>query len=189
LTVAAAVDRAGAVRVAVRRLVAARGFHGASMSAIAREAGVATGTAYVHYASKDELVLAAYVESKLELGRAATAALAPDDAPEQLFRTLWLAAYRHLAGSPAAAAFLLQVDDSPYAERAHALMMERDDDPLALVADARAIAARLRALPPEVLYELGIAPAVRLAARRIELTDEQLEQVAGACWRAISRPA
>jgi len=35
------------------------GFHGASMGAVAREAGVATGTAYTHYASKDDLVLAA----------------------------------------------------------------------------------------------------------------------------------
>jgi AcrR family transcriptional regulator len=54
------VDRAAAVRGAVRTLVARNGFHGASMSAVASQAGVATGTAYTHYASKDELVLAAY---------------------------------------------------------------------------------------------------------------------------------
>jgi len=53
-------DRAAAVRSALRTLVARHGFHGASMSAVAREAGVATGTAYTHYTSKDELVLAAY---------------------------------------------------------------------------------------------------------------------------------
>jgi AcrR family transcriptional regulator len=41
-------DRAAAVRAALRTLVAERGFHGASMGAVAREAGVATGTAYVH---------------------------------------------------------------------------------------------------------------------------------------------
>jgi AcrR family transcriptional regulator len=57
-------DRAAAVRAAVRTLVARKGFHGASMSAVAREAGVATGTAYTHYASKDELVLDAYCETR-----------------------------------------------------------------------------------------------------------------------------
>ena len=67
-------DRAAAVRAALRKLVAERGFHGASMSAVASEAGVATGTAYVHYASKDELVHAAYLEAKRELGAAAVAA-------------------------------------------------------------------------------------------------------------------
>ena len=61
------VDRAAAVRGALRMLVARDGFHGASMSAVASEAGVATGTAYTHYASKDELVLAAYREAKAQL--------------------------------------------------------------------------------------------------------------------------
>ena len=63
-------DRAAAVRAALRTLVADHGFHGAAMSAVARQAGVATGTAYTHYASKDELVLAAYRETKAALGRA-----------------------------------------------------------------------------------------------------------------------
>ena len=38
------IDRAAAVRSAMRALVARNGFHGASMSAVASEAGVATGT-------------------------------------------------------------------------------------------------------------------------------------------------
>ena len=53
-----AMDRPAAIRRALRDLVAERGFHGASMGAVAKEAGVATGTAYVHYESKDELVYA-----------------------------------------------------------------------------------------------------------------------------------
>ena len=65
---AAPPDRAAAVRSALRRLVADQGLQGASMAAIAKQAGVATGTAYVHYPSKDELLLAAYVELKADLG-------------------------------------------------------------------------------------------------------------------------
>ena len=42
------------------------------MSAVARAAGVATGTAYTHYESKDALVLAAYAETKAQLAAAAT---------------------------------------------------------------------------------------------------------------------
>jgi AcrR family transcriptional regulator len=185
---ASTLDRAGAIRAALRRLVARRGFHGASMSAVAGEAGVATGTPYVHYASKDELVLAAYLESKRELGRAASEAVAPGDPPEQRFRALWLGAHRHLAANPDEALFLLQVDDSPYGERAHALAMERDDDPLVGAAQAPEMAERLLELPLEVLYELGMAPAVRLAAGEVGLTDAQLEEVAGACWRAVTHP-
>ena len=65
-----AVDRPAAIRRALRNLVAERGFHGASMGAVAKEAGVATGTAYVHYESKEELVYATYLEIKAGLSAA-----------------------------------------------------------------------------------------------------------------------
>jgi AcrR family transcriptional regulator len=177
-------DRAAAVRDALRTLVARNGFHGASMSAVASEAGVATGTAYTHYASKGELVLAAYCETKARLGAAALAGLDADAEPGAQFRGTWLAMYRHLAANPDHARFLLQVDHSPYRGDAHAAAIVAGD-PLV----APAVAALLLPLPLEVTYELGLSPAVRLAASGTELTGEQLEEIAAACWRAISRQA
>ena len=193
------VDRAAAVRGALRTLVARNGFHGASMSAVARQAGVATGTAYTHYASKDELVLAAYVETKAQLAVAAVAAVAGLDAdavagldadagPSAQFRGIWLASYRHLKANPDHARFLLQVDHSPYRSAAHQAAIA-DGDPLVAQVAAPDTAARLLPLPLEVIYELGLSPAVRLAAGGTELTDEQLDEIAGACWRAISKTA
>jgi AcrR family transcriptional regulator len=181
------VDRAGAVREALRALVARHGFHGASMSAVAGEAGVATGTAYTHYASKDELVLAAYRETKLQLGAAATAGLDRSAGPAQRFRLLWLAAYRHLVANREHALFLLQVDCSPYRDEAHEAALADGNDLLLREAATPDITAQLLPLPLEVLYELGLAPAVRLAASGIELGDEQLGAVAEACWRAVTR--
>lgn len=184
----AGLDRAEAVRRGLRTLVAKNGFHGASMTAVAAEAGVATGTAYTHYASKDELVLAAYLETKAELGAAATAGLDPSAAPDERFRSIWLATYRHLAANHDHALFLLQVDCSPYRAKAHAAAMSGEEDHLTRESATPDLAARLLPLPPEVLYELGLGPAVRLAASQAELGDSELEAVAGACWRAISRP-
>jgi AcrR family transcriptional regulator len=184
----AGLDRAAAVRRALRALVAERGFHGASMSAVAAEAGVATGTAYTHYASKDELVLAAYLETKAELAAASTAALDAAAGPAERFRGIWMAAYRHLAANRDHARFLLQVDFSPYSARAHAAALAGDGDPLLEQAAMPDIAAQLLPLPLEVLYELGLGPAVRLAAAETELDEGTLGAVADACWRAISRP-
>ena len=132
------------------------GFHGASMSAVAAEAGVATGTAYTHYASKDELVLATYLETKAELAEAATANLSASASPQELFREMWLGIYRHLAANRDHALFLLQVDCSPYKEPAHEAAMARDGDPLVEAAAAPEIAELLLPLPLEVLYELGL---------------------------------
>ena len=163
---AAAVDRSQAVRVALRRLVAEGGFHGASMSAVAKEAGVATGTAYVHYASKDDLVIAAYVETKRELGLAATSKLEADAPPPERFVALWLALHKHLAANPQDARFLIQVEHSPYQGPAHEAALAASDDPLVAFAQAPDLTTLLAPLPQEVLWELGLAPAIRLGCRR-----------------------
>ncbi len=182
------VDRAAAVRGALRTLVARHGFHGASMNAVADEAGVATGTAYTHYASKDELVLAAYCETKAQLAGAATAGLNADADARERFRGVWLRSYRHLIENPDHARFLLQVDHSPYRTDAHEAALA-GDDPLVAQAKTPDLAAQLLPLPLEVIYELGLGPAMRLAAGGMELTEEQLDEIAEACWRAVSRPS
>ncbi len=185
---AAPPDRAAAVRAALRILVARNGFHGASMNAIAREAGVATGTAYTHYASKDELVLAAYRETKAALGLAITAGLDRDQPAERRFHALWLACYQYVKAHPDHGRFLLQVEHSPYHRAAHEAALADAQDPLLAQAALPDVAPRLLPLPPDVLYELALGPAVRLAAGDLDLTEAQLEQTAEACWRAVSRP-
>lgn len=182
----AQVDRAAAVRAALRALVAERGFHGASMSAVARQAGVATGTAYTHYDSKDALVLAAYAETKAQLADAVIQAVDQQATVAERFRAIWLGIYRYLAAHPEHARFLVQCDDSPYRARAHDAVGEHD--PLLALASAADFVAELLPLPLDVLYELGVATAVRLAAAAAELSNEELDLVVAACWRAITKP-
>lgn len=180
------IDRARAVRVALRRLVAAGGFHGASMHAIAKAAGVATGTAYVHYAGKEELVLAAYAETKRELGLVATRGADAGAPPHDRFVAMWLALHAHLAARPEDARFLVQVEHSPYVAIAHERPAGEQDDPLMAAAGAPDLAGLLAPLPPAVLWELGLAPAVRLVAAGAELSAAELTATAQACWRAIT---
>ncbi len=185
---AAPIDRAAAVRAALRSLVARNGFHGASMSAVAREAGVATGTAYTHYASKDELVLAAYAEAKSELALAASADIDPEISAEQRFRAAWLSCYRYLEADPEHARFLLQVEHSPYRNDAHAAALAIENNLLVAQATMPDVAARLLPLPLDVLYDLAFGPAIRLAAGSVDLTEAQLDDIADGCWRAVCRP-
>jgi AcrR family transcriptional regulator len=185
----APIDRPAAVRAALRRLVARHGFHGASMSAVAAEAGVAAGTAYVHYASKDDLVLATYLEVKRELGAAAVAELDRSAPAETRFLHMWHRINRHLAADPDRPRFLIQVNGSPYARRAHEMAMAAGGDPMMAEAARPDMAARLVPLPPEVLYDLGFGPALRLAADGKPVPAGVLDTLAHACWRAITKPA
>ena len=180
------VDRARAVRVALRRLVAHSGFHGASMGAIARTAGVAAGTTYVHYASKDELVVAAFLEAKRELGLAATRDVDPSAPPHERFIAIWLALHAYLTANPEDARFLVQMERSPYLATAHDVALAVADDPLIAAARVADMAPLLVPLPDIVTWELGLGPAVRLAAAQVPLTGRQLIMTAEACWRAIT---
>lgn len=179
-------DRAAALRRAVRVVVAERGLHGASMSAIAREAGVAIGTAYVHYDSKDELVIDTYLEVKRRLGEAVVDAIDAAADPAVRFGQLWRAAYRFFEADVAAARFLVQFESSPLNAVGHARAMAVAEDPLALEAARPDIASRLIDLSPPMLYDLALGPAVRAVAGGERLDDRSIDRLANACWRAIT---
>lgn len=178
-------DRAGAIRTALRGLVAEHGFHGTSMSAVADAADVATGTAYVHYASKEDLIHATYLEIKQDLGNAVVEAIDRDAPPAERYRQIWMAAYRHLRGEPERAKFLTQLEESPFYEKAHRLLLEEGD---VLVEEATRpdFADLLVPLPPEILYSLSLGAAVRLVAAGTELSEDQLDTLIAATWRAIT---
>lgn len=157
------------------------------MAAVAERAGVAAGTAYVHYASKDELIVATYVQVKVELGFAALEGVSADHTPHERFVRVWRNIHDHLAADPAQARYLAQIEASPYFERAHD-QLRRSDDPLIAASDELREGAI--DLPTSVLWDLAAGPAIRLAADPGTTLDEaQLDLLAEACWRAVRQPA
>jgi AcrR family transcriptional regulator len=179
----ARLDRALAVREAIVAVVAQRGLETTTMAAVAAEAGVATGTAYVHYPSKDELLIGGYVHVKQQLGAAATAGLTDDMTARQRFERVWHQAHEHLRRNPDQARFLVQFEHSSLGAIAHARMAD-EHDPL-----TEATAALLDAfvpLPPMVLYDLALGPVVRLVASGQHVDDATLDQLCDACWRAVA---
>ncbi|MEV7395789.1 TetR/AcrR family transcriptional regulator [Aeromicrobium sp. NPDC092404] len=186
MTPPVAIDRAEAVRHALIRLVARDGFHGTSMTAIAKEAGVATGTAYVHYASKDELVMATYVEVKHGVGEAALASVDAGSPLREQFAQMWTGVRRHLEAHPDRARFLVQADSSPYAAIAHEQALSAEDDPLMSSPVVARLLDEMVDLPPEVLFDLAMGPVVRLTATSRGIDESLAETLIEACWRAVT---
>lgn len=182
-------DRARAVRAALRTLVAQGGLNGAAMSAVADEAGVATGTAYNHYGSKEDLVIAAYVETKEKMGEVAQAAADPALPPQERFIAVWLAIHHFFSEDRDQARFLIQIESSPYLDKARSRSQTEGTGALSRIVETSDMAAELEPLSPTVLYELGVAPALRLAASQNELDEAETLGAAIGCWRAISRSA
>ena len=69
-------DTKALVRSTALRLFRERGYAATTMRAIAQEAGVSTGNAYYHFASKDHLVQELYLDVNREHAAAASAVLA-----------------------------------------------------------------------------------------------------------------
>lgn len=164
-------------------LVAERGIHGTSMSQVAERAGVATGTAYVHYESKEELLIAAFVEVKTRLGEAALSEVDVSDDTRDVFESVWRNCYDHVASDPAIADFLLQVEASPLRVAAHDALA--DDDLLTRMAEQ--LSSKLVALPIHVLYDLSLAPVVRLVASDVDLSELEMTTLIESCWQAVSK--
>ena len=71
--------RRDAILSAARKVFARKGFEGATIADIAREAGVAAGTVYLYYASKIDLFAALNAELYAVINEAIRAADAPPD--------------------------------------------------------------------------------------------------------------
>ncbi|MCP4965483.1 MAG: TetR/AcrR family transcriptional regulator [bacterium] len=181
------IDRPAAIRRGLRDLVAERGFHGASMGAVAKAAGVATGTAYVHYESKEELVYATYLELKSELSTAVLEDFDQSAEPYERWHHLLTRSYDFLSEEPERARFLTQLEESPYFEEAHSRLAAAGDR-LAEIGKSEELTELLVPLPYEVIYTLSFGVAVRLIAAGVLLKPEEIDLLVGATWRAVTKP-
>lgn len=157
------------------------------MGAVAKRADVATGTAYVHYESKDEVVYATYLEIKAGLGEAVLAKLDPSSSPFDQWAHILKTAYVFLSEEPERAGFLSQLEESPYYEEARA-RLQASGDPLVEAANSEQFQSLLVDLPADVIYALSFGVAVRLIAAGTKLKEEELDTLVLATWRAVTPP-
>jgi AcrR family transcriptional regulator len=178
-----------AILGAALRLVARRGLHDAPMSAIAREAGVAAGTAYVYFESKDALLNALYLELEAERTAAVSEAVDPGLPSREQLRRAWsgLAAW-HLE-HPDASSFLQQCEVSGIlTEETVAAQLElRETGVERFLAAIRR--GELREVPVQVFYALFAGPILLLSHMRekgeIEVTQELLDLAFEGTARAV----
>ena len=183
-------DKREAILQAMLELVAERGFHDAPMSLVARRAGTSAGIIYHYFPSKDELIRALYLHVKAKMGRFLIEGQVLDMPAEQAFKRVWMNAYRFYRTHQQEVKFLDQYENSPYcggSPEMEALMQQ--DQNIALVMNLfrpRSAGGPLKDLPREAVVELTIGVAARLAKRVKPLKTKALEEIAAACWKAVT---
>ena len=166
---------------AAARIVAHDGMAAATTAAIAAEAGVAEGTLYRHFDSKDDLLIASYRQMKqevfLDAGEGLDTSMAP---PERLKRT-WKAIYLAYRANKDAFAFGQRFAESALAEREGG---EAGRAVARMVGDLRKAgiaSGDFKNLPPDLLGSLFMAPITYLLKAEMKgrkWTDAELDAAA-----------
>lgn len=168
-----------------------RGFYGTAIPQIAEAAGIAAGTIYHYFDSKEALVNALYRQWKGVVARRVFTAF-PQAAPvREQFRVMWheMVAFAHEA--PKAFAFIELHNHASYLD-AESVAIDRNVKGFTAAVILKAQAAGLvKPIDAEVLMELVFGAFVGMMRAhwegRIELTDAVIVGAEQACWDAIAR--
>jgi AcrR family transcriptional regulator len=172
-------------------LFAERGFHGTSVPEVARAAGVATGTIYRYFDSKEALVNVLYRHCKTTLMQRLLVDFSFTAPPREQFHVIWHRLGGFARHEPRAFAFLELHHHSSYLDHASRRLEIETLAPIAAYFETTRAAGLTKPMPPQALMAIlwgalvGLVKAQGLA--HLELTDELIQQTEDACWDAIAR--
>ena len=108
------VDKKKEILAAALRLFAANGFHGTPTSKIAKEAGVANGTLFHYYSTKEDLIVSLYLDIKQRMAAYVETNAAETPSVKDKFRNQYVQVLFWSLQNPAEFQFLQQFNASPY---------------------------------------------------------------------------
>ena len=165
-----------------------RGLHEAPMSLVAKRAGASPGVIYHHFASKDAIIQALYERIRSRKVSSILAGYTPGMDDREAFLLTSINTYRFYRKHRKETRFLEQV---------HAIGLvcqpaaagEKSEAQIAMEKRfcARSKGGVFADLPQDVIHELTMGLATRLAAAPRKLTDEELLSLAARMWTALTQ--
>lgn len=173
------------------RLISVYGFHGTPISQIAQHAGVATGTIYHYFASKDELIVELFRYSKQKIQ---DATFRDHDATAEYhkrFVTTWINLVKHYVQYPEVLSFFEQFYSSPYVKEIFTDETVCFQDEISLFLKEGIRDGYIKQLDINIISAafLGtvIATAKRGTSQYFKFSEEDLENMVGIIWDGIKK--
>jgi len=173
------------------KLIAERGIHNTPMSLIAKESGVATGTIYHYYKSKNEILNDLYLEKKKVFGLVIAESLKIGETKKEKFISLWSSIYEYYTSNPLTFLFIEQVIRSPIIdpetkEKAAIYYQEGFDFILDGIKEGNFINMDATVMMP--MIHGNIISMTQMALENIEkVNEEMIQQAIILSWRAIKK--
>ncbi len=170
-------------------LVRENGFHGTPMSLVAKKAGVAAGTIYHYFESKDALIIALHGYLRSQMFKVMVES---DDAQQDYqtrFFAFWKKHYQFYVQNPNALYFIEQFVNSPYYERCPEKENDRCQNIISNFVktgiDNRVLKQMNLKLMSIMVHSSVVTTAKIHLAKKVEIGETELEQVAQLVWDGI----
>ena len=188
-------DKRGDIVRAALQIIAEQGFHGAPMAMIAERAGVAAGTIYCYFESKDILIKELYREVEGKTLAALREGYMTERPIRERFLHLGVGLFKYWSTHPLDFKYMEQFHNSPYGaalRRGRFAKESLDDDLMYMSLFEEGVSHQvIKDLPDIVLFALAFGPLITLIRDHIlgfiELDDPLIEKTIAACWDGIKR--
>lgn len=186
-------DKREAVMRAAMELVGEYGFHGSPMAAIAGRAGVAAGTIYRYFDSKDVLIRETHRCLEGQILAVLMTGYPESEPVRERFLHIWQRLVCYFISSPLEFRFIEQFYNSPFgvACRRDKILGKKEKDPITGLFEEGQEQQLIKDLPMPALCALTYGPLVNICRDHIlqfiELDGALVTRTAEACWDAVRR--
>ena len=147
-------DKKNLIINAALKLFVDYGFHGTATSKIAQEAGVANGTLFQYFKTKDELVIALYVHFKDELADFVTKNTADNADIKETIKTQVLSSLFWALDNHTKFRFIQQFHTSPYIGQVELDIINKQVEPHLTLIQKAIKRGIIKPLPAELVYSI-----------------------------------
>ena len=180
-----------AILRAALELMSEHSYEATTVPEIASQAGVAAGTIYLHFPSKEAVVNAVYRQSKLEMQRFLANAMASATTSRDGFHRLWRGLFDFSRKHPEAFRFLEMHRHLPYLEPASLEVSRAVFEGVADFVRRAQKEGAIREAPAEVLIALAFGAFVGLAKEaecgHARLDEKSIRVGEEAVWDMLAR--
>lgn len=178
---------------AAMELIAEHGFHGAPMALVAERAGVAAGTIYRYFESKDVLIRETYACPERQILAALTEGYPTERPIRDRFLHIGCKLVEYFIASPMEFRFMEQFINSPYgvAHRREKLFGNKEKNIIFRLFEEAFEQHIIKDLPLPVLFALMFGPLLDVCRDHIlefiVLDEALIERTVAACWDGVKR--
>ncbi|NRB51489.1 MAG: TetR/AcrR family transcriptional regulator [Saprospiraceae bacterium] len=182
-------EKYDAIMQATLQIGAEAGFHGLSMSKIAKGAGVATATIYIYFENIDAIINQLYVDLKELVFGECMAGVKPYMSSQQSFELIWKNLYHNILNYNLEFRFLEQFTNSPYITQ---ISREEGYRPFSHIIGFFQEGIKkgdIKNMPMDVIMAFFFAPIASITkniiAGHLEMTEKQIQKAIENAWSAI----